>query len=109
MEYTGGRTKDTIVEWILKKSGPPSSELTCAVIKEKAADTGVKFMVGFFGSETSSPYTDVHVAAARKRDNVVFFHNQDPECAKEFGLAAGEPSFVFFRNFEEKIVPLGSV
>lgn len=49
MEYTGGRTKDTIVEWILKKSGPPSTELTCAVIKEKAADAGVKFMVGFFG------------------------------------------------------------
>lgn len=49
MEYTGGRTKDTIVEWVLKKSGPPSTELTCAVIKEKAADSGVKFMVGFFG------------------------------------------------------------
>jgi protein disulfide-isomerase A1 len=49
MEYTGGRTKDTIVEWILKKSGPPSTELTCAVIKEKAADAGIKFIIAFFG------------------------------------------------------------
>lgn len=109
MEYTGGRTKDTIVEWILKKSGPPSNELSCALIKEKAADTTVKFMIGFFGPESSTQYSEVHVPAARKRDNVVFVHNQDPECAKEFGLVAGEPSFIFFRNFEEKAVPLGSI
>ena len=49
VEYTGGRTKDTIVEWVIKKSGPPSSELTCAIIKEKAADAAVRFMVGYFG------------------------------------------------------------
>jgi protein disulfide-isomerase A1 len=28
-EYTGGRTKDSIVNWVLKKSGPPSTEVTC--------------------------------------------------------------------------------
>jgi hypothetical protein len=49
MNYTGGRTKDAIVEWVIKKSGPPSSELTCAIIKEKAADAAVRFMVGYFG------------------------------------------------------------
>lgn len=38
----------------------------------------------------------------------MFVHNQDPECAKEFGLTGGEGSFVFFRNFEEKTVPLGA-
>ena len=34
-DYTGGRTSDTIVSWILKKSGPPSTQVTCATLKEK--------------------------------------------------------------------------
>lgn len=34
-EYTGGRTKDTIVSWVTKKSGPPSTELTCEGFKNK--------------------------------------------------------------------------
>merc|ERR1719243_258713 len=32
-EYNGGRTKDTIVSWVLKKSGPPSTKVTCDALK----------------------------------------------------------------------------
>lgn len=28
-EYNGGRTEDGIVDWILKRVGPPSTEMTC--------------------------------------------------------------------------------
>jgi thioredoxin-like negative regulator of GroEL len=28
-EYTGGRTTDTIVQWVTKKSGPVANELSC--------------------------------------------------------------------------------
>ena len=48
MKFTGGETNDTIFEWILKKSGPPSNLLTFALIKEKADDGIVKIKVGFF-------------------------------------------------------------
>lgn len=34
-EYTGGRTKDTIIQWVTKKSGPPSNELACRDLKIK--------------------------------------------------------------------------
>ena len=48
IEFTVGRTKDTIFEWALKKSRPPSNELTCVLIKKKAEGAAVKIMVGFF-------------------------------------------------------------
>jgi len=32
LDYTGGRTKDTIVEWINKKTGPISKEVDCAAM-----------------------------------------------------------------------------
>ena len=48
MELTVGRTKDTIFEWVLKKSGPLSNELASVFIKEKAEDAALKIMVGFF-------------------------------------------------------------
>ena len=35
MDYTGGRTKDTIVEWINKKTGPVSAEVDCAGMESK--------------------------------------------------------------------------
>jgi protein disulfide-isomerase A1 len=35
IEYNGGRTENDIVNWILKKVGPPSSEASCPGLKEK--------------------------------------------------------------------------
>ena len=51
MEYTGGRTKDAIVSWVLKKSGPPSTEADCDALKKKVADN--KFVMAYFGAEDS--------------------------------------------------------
>lgn len=45
-EYTGGRTKDTIVQWCTKKSGPPSTELTCAEFKNKHFSDHYGFAAG---------------------------------------------------------------
>jgi len=38
LDYTGGRTEDTIVQWINKKTGPASEEVDCAKMEEKAAE-----------------------------------------------------------------------
>ena len=97
MEYTGGRTKDTIVSWVLKKSGPPSQVVTCAALKEKIADS--KFVIAFFGAETDDLYKDAHVPYANGEDKITFVHMDDAACAKEYGASA--PGIVFFRTFEE--------
>jgi protein disulfide-isomerase A1 len=96
LEYGGGRTKDTIVSWVLKKSGPPSAAVTCAALGEKIADS--KFVVAYFGEESDSLYTEAHVPYASSEDNIVFVH-APAECASEHSAAA--PGIMFFRNFEE--------
>jgi hypothetical protein len=47
VEYTGGRTEQEIVNWILKKVGPPSAEVTCDDLKKKVEDN--KLVAAYFG------------------------------------------------------------
>ena len=72
MDYTGGRTKDTIVSWILKKSGPPSQAVTCAALADKVADS--KFVLAFFGQESDALFKDAHVPFANAEDKIAFVH-----------------------------------
>lgn len=97
MEYGGGRTKDTIVSWVMKKSGPPSTEVSCAALKEKVAES--KFVLAYFGELTNALYTDAHMSFAASEDGITFVHNTDAACAKENGAAF--PGLAFFRKFEE--------
>lgn len=59
-------------------------------------------MIAYFGAETEALYTDVHVAYANVEDKIQFVHNNEADCAKEYGVTA--PGLVFFRQFEEKQV-----
>lgn len=100
-DYQGGRTADAIVSWILKKTGPPSLEVTCDALKEKTAAD--KFTIAFFGANLDDAlYTEAHVKLSDSEEKVGFVHNLDAACAAEFG--ATQPSLVFFRQFEEKSV-----
>lgn len=98
MEYGGGRTKDTIVSWVLKKSGPPSTEVTCAALKEKVEES--KFVLAYFGDLANALYTDAHMSFAAAEDGITFVHTTDADCAKENGVAT-VPGLAFFRKFEE--------
>jgi len=99
MEYTGGRTKDLIVSWVNKKSGPPSSKVTCDELKTKIADN--KFVLAFFGDEGHDLYKNAHVPFANTEEKITFFHT-DADCAKDHDGEA--PGLVFFRKFEENKV-----
>ena len=48
MDYTGGRTKDTIIEWINKKTGPVSAEGDCAGMESKVAEA--QLALSYFGA-----------------------------------------------------------
>ena len=96
-EYTGGRSKDTIVQWVMKKSGPPSAEVTCDALKAKVEEN--KFVVAYFGDVANALYTDAHVPFAQGEDGVAFVHSSDADCAKANGASA--PGIAFFRKFED--------
>lgn len=102
MEYTGGRTKDTIVQWVLKKSGPPSTLATCEHLKSKVRDE--KYAIVYFGSEDESLYNDVHVPAADSEDKIPFLHTTEADCAQTLASVSA-PALVLFRNFDEKVTP----
>ena len=103
MDYTGGRTKDTIVSWVLKKSGPPSQAVTCAALADKVADS--KFVLAFFGQESDALFKDAHVPFANAEDKIAFVHVTDADCAGAHGATA--PGAVFFRKFEETTIVYG--
>lgn len=96
MEYTGGRTKDAIVQWVLKKSGPPSTAADCETIKKKVAEN--KFVMAYFGAESDPLFKEAHEPTADAEDKISFFHTSDAACASHYNVQA--PGIVFFRKFE---------
>jgi len=85
----------------LKKSGPPSAEVTCAALDEKVKAS--KFVIAYFGDVADDMYTKAHVAYAAAEDKITFVHNTDAECAKTHGASAN--GIVFFRKFETEKNP----
>jgi protein disulfide-isomerase A1 len=77
-EYTGGREEDTIVSWIIKKTGPPSTEATCEELAKHIEEN--KLVIVHFGQESDEART-AHVSFAQEDDKFMFFHNSDAACA----------------------------
>jgi len=94
MEYNGGREKDTIVSWILKKTGPPSIEATCDELKKHIEEK--KFVMVHFGAESDAARA-THTGFAQTNDKFSFFHNTDAACASSYGASG----ITLFRKFEE--------
>jgi hypothetical protein len=95
-EYTGGRTKDTIIAWVTKKSGPPSLATDCAGLAKAVEDN--KFVIAYFGSTDNSLYTQAHLPYASAEDKIAFVNVDDAACAKTKGVEGS--GIVFFRKFE---------
>lgn len=98
-DYTGGREKDTIVSWILKKTGPPSTEVTCEELAAKAADAGR--VAAFFGTFEGANF-EAFVGAAQVDEKYQFYHNGDEACRTQHGVS--ENGIALFRNFDEPVV-----
>ena len=85
----------------MKKSGPPSTLLTCDALKEKTDDANTKFTIAYFGPEDNSLFTEAHVPYANAEDKIVFVH-ADLACQEKFDLS-GDAKIVLFRQFETKV------
>ena len=47
LEYDGGRTKDEIVSWAMKKTGPPTKTMKCPELKNKIEES--RLLMTYFG------------------------------------------------------------
>jgi len=95
-EYTGGRTTDTIVNWITKKTGNPSEDVTCADLDSKT--TG-KLNAVYYGEKSGASW-DAFLAAAKDGANEKYtFWNAGAECADKVGAAAN--GIAIKRTFDE--------
>lgn len=105
MDYTGGRTKDTIVEWINKKTGPVSAEVDCAGMEAKTAE--VDLALSYFGALEGDLW-DNFMNAARNpaiSEKFNFFHTTDGDCASKYGASA--PGIGLSRRFDESPLAFG--
>jgi len=96
-EYGGGRTADTIVSWIMKKTGPLSTEISCDQIASK---TSGKLNAVYFGASEGDNWAKFS-SAARAMDSYAFF-NTAAECAEAAGV--GSAAIAIFRNFDDSPV-----
>lgn len=98
-EYNGGRTADEIVNWIVKKSGPPTSSITAEEIEKEAESS--KLFVVFFGEEGSEEFKAFETAASGD-DKFQYRHVFDSSVATPEGVS--RPGVAVYRNFDEPIV-----
>jgi protein disulfide-isomerase A1 len=75
IDYNGGRTHPEIVQWIKKKTGPPSTLIADAAALE-AQKTSNKVLAAFFGAEDSAEFAAFRTAALTL-DAVAFVHATD--------------------------------
>ena len=87
LEYTGGRTEDTIVQWINKKTGPASEEVACDAMTTKTEEG--KLNLSYFGDLAGDLY-DAFIGAAKNpaiSETYSFFHTSDAACGEKYGLS----------------------
>ena len=93
LEYRGGRKREHFADWVARRSGPPSVELTtAAAAAEWVANHNERWQSSFEGDATSSGVADATVlallpdasllpayeSAARSLSHVSFHHTSDP-------------------------------
>jgi len=97
-EYNGGRTKDEIVNWINKRSGPPSRNVDSSELDKTIADN--KVVIAYFG--TQDDHFKAFENAASADDKRTFVHSSDAAVATSHG--AKQPQITLFRKFDENKV-----
>mmetsp|Transcript_93623 Transcript_93623/g.265085 ORF Transcript_93623/g.265085 Transcript_93623/m.265085 type:complete len:525 (-) Transcript_93623:53-1627(-) len=98
-EYTGGRTEHTIVAWVLKKTGPPTVQLSDVAAAEAFVKDNRLAVVAFLDEDASvAPFE----TAARQLEDVMFAYSAQAVVAARY--EASRPSLKMFFPFDEQIV-----
>ena len=98
MEYGGGRTGDTIVSWLEKKTGPPAAALENADAAKKFIEDNKVAVIGFFKDQDSAEAKNfLEVAGAM--DDVKFGLTSDADAFSANKVE--KDGVVLFKQFDE--------
>ncbi|KAH9617278.1 hypothetical protein KSS87_004503 [Heliosperma pusillum] len=102
--YSGQRTKEGIVTWIKKKTGPSVYNITNTEEAEKILTSNDKLVLAYLNSFTG-PESEELASASRLDDDVNFYQTVDPNVAKLFEIdaQAKRPALVLLKKDSEKI------
>merc|ERR1712214_271974 len=98
MEYGGGRTADTIVSWVEKKTGPPAKALANAEESKAFVDGKTVAVIGCF-KEESTVAAKAFLGAASSMDDIPFGITGDEAVCSEYGVT-GE-GVVMVKTFDD--------
>ncbi|KAK7873010.1 hypothetical protein R5R35_000310 [Gryllus longicercus] len=98
IDYTGGRSADEIVNWLLKKTGPPAKELSSVEDAKKFIEDANVAVIGFF-KDTASDGAKAFLSAASAIDDQPFGITSDDAVFSEYGASCGQ--IILFKKFDE--------
>jgi len=97
-EYGGGRTADTIVSWVEKKTGPPAKALANAEEAKAFVEGKTVAVIGCFKDETTDA-AKAYLGVASNLDDIPFGITGDEDVCKEYGVE-GE-GVVMIKTFDD--------
>jgi len=98
-EYTGGRTEQSIVTWVMKKVGPPAIVLEDAAAADAFEREHKLLVIGVF--QEDGQHRTVFEKVARQLEDVFFAYSLSPAVAGKYGLTA--PAVRMHYPFDEKV------
>jgi len=103
IDYSGGRTKDEIIAWLEKKTGPAAGEIKGMEELEEFKGKGDVAVVGVFDDSSSTAYK-AFMEVADSLDDVPFAVVVDKELKKT--LEVEKEAVLVFRKFDTPLVTL---
>ncbi|WCJ41028.1 Protein disulfide isomerase-like 1-4 [Euphorbia peplus] len=102
--YPGQRTKDGIVTWIKKKTGPGIHNITTLDDAEHVLTSESKVVLGYLNSLVG-PESEELAAASRIEDDVNFYQTVNPDVAELFHLdpKVKRPALVMIKKEADKL------
>merc|ERR1712038_1290378 len=98
VEYGGGRTAETIVSWVEKKTGPPAKTLAGAEDAKAFVEGKTVAVIGCFADETTDG-AKAFLGAASSMDDIPFGITGDEAVCSEHGVS-GE-GVVVLKTFDD--------
>jgi len=101
-EYTGGRTDQTIISWIKKKTGPAAKPITSVAELESFKSSADVVVVGLFEKEADAASFIQSASNSESVQYGIVVGSSNVEAVKAAaGCASGTPYIVLFKKFDD--------